>query len=76
MAKKLERETEEMCEKMKSFAQEVDAFSERKIHTLPKNIGWALLRASLALMTAASKVQLAAAKLHARDVKKHFAGTA
>jgi hypothetical protein len=75
MATKLERETVLMAAKMEAFAQEVDAFGKRKLGTLPKGVAWTLLKASLTLISAASKVQLEAAKRHVKDTKAHFAET-
>lgn len=72
MATKLEREAGLMAEKMEAFAQEVDAFGKRKLGTLPRGVAWTLLKASLALVSAASKVQLEAAKKHVMDTKAHF----
>jgi hypothetical protein len=75
MATKLEREAVLMASKMEAFAQEVDSFGKRKLGTLPKGAAWTLLRASLALISAASKVQLEVAKKHVKDTKAHFAET-
>lgn len=72
MASKLEREANALCEKMTEFAREIDGFSMRKLGTLPSGTAWTLLRASLTLISAASKVQLAAAKQTMKDTKKHF----
>jgi len=75
MATRLEREADLMVSKMKDLTQEVDAFSKKKLHTLPQGAAWPLLRAALGLIDAASKVQLAAAKKHFKDTKKHFGVT-
>lgn len=72
MATKLERDAESIALKMKDLAQEIEAFSKRKIGMLPKGAAWSLLRASLDLISAASKVQLSAATKHLKDTKDHF----
>jgi hypothetical protein len=73
---KLERECDQLSEKMKVLAAEIEAFNKRKIPTLPSAAAQALLKGSLALMGAASKIQLRAARTTAKDIKKHFSAPA
>jgi hypothetical protein len=75
MATKLERDAEAIAKKMRELTVEVDAFGKRKLATLPKGAAWPLLQAALGLVSAASKVQLAAATKHFKDTKKHFSET-
>lgn len=75
MATKLERDSEAIAKKMVDLGQEIDAFSKRKLATLPRGAAWGLLKASLDLISAASKVQLAAATKHFKDTKAHFSET-
>lgn len=73
---KLSREAEELSARMESMAKEAEAFSQRRLDSLPAGTAWALLRSSVKLLSAASKVQLKAAQRTAVDTKKHFAVTA
>ena len=57
------------------LAFDLEEFSGRKLGTLPHGAAWPLLKAALALVSAASKVQLMAATHYVKDVKKRFPGT-
>jgi hypothetical protein len=72
---KLERDSETIAKKMTDLGQEIDAFSERKLGTLPDGAAWTLLKACVGLISSASKLQLSAAKRTVRDTKKHFGAT-
>lgn len=73
---KLERECDQLAEKMQDLAKEIEAFNKRKNSILPPGAAQALLKGSLALIGAASKVQLRAVRSTVVSTKKHFAATA
>jgi hypothetical protein len=73
---KLSREAEELSARMDAMAKDVEAFSQRRLDSLPADAAWALLRSSVKLLSAASKVQLKAAQRTAVSTKKHFSATA
>lgn len=73
---KLEREIDLLSAKMTDLAAEIEAFHKRKIPTLPGGSASALLKSSLALIGAASKIQLRAVKQTVKDTKKHFSASA
>lgn len=72
---KLEREIDQLAAEMTDMSAKIEAFSKRKIPTLPGGTAWTLLRASLAIISAASKVQLRAVKETAKGMKKQLAAT-
>lgn len=72
---KLERDCDQLAEKMQALAEEIEAFNERKAPILPPGAARALLKGSLALIGAASKVQLRAVRSTVVSTKKHFATT-
>ncbi len=73
---KLGRDAELMAAKMETFAKEVEAFSQRRFDSISSVTAWSLLRSSLKLLGACTKVQLKMAHRTAKATKKHFADTA
>lgn len=69
---KLERECDQLSEKMQDLAKELEAFNRRRIPTLPGGSAGALLKGCLAIIGAASKIQLRAVKQTVKNTKKHF----
>lgn len=64
---KLERECGDLAARMSDLARDLEAFSSRRVRSLPVPAANALLKSSLALIGAASKVQLQAVKRTARE---------